>query len=119
MWSSRRSIVPRRSVAASISIGPVEVIAERVEPVGPELAVGREPVVELGEGAWIEAVKPPRAVDADGDEPRLAQRLQVLADIGLRQIERLDQRAGRLLAPPEQGKNVATNGIGKSGKDFH
>ena len=94
-------------------------IAERVEPVGPKFTIGREPVVELGQRGRIEAIEPPRTVDADGDEPRFTQRLARLAHIGLRQVEGLDQRAGRLLASAEQGENVAANGVGKCCEDFH
>src|SRR5690349_18000248 len=119
MVSPRRSITPSLSVAAPISVRPVQMIAQGIEPPGPELAIGREPCVELGKRLGVEAVEPPRSVDADRHQPRLAERLQVLAYIGLGQVECLDQRPSRLFALPKQSEDVATNGIGKCREDLH
>jgi hypothetical protein len=94
-------------------------IAQCIELVGPKLAVGCEPLVQLFERSRVQAVEPARSVDTDRYQPGIAQGLEVLADIGLGQVESFDERARRLLALAVQGEDVAANGVSQGSEDFH
>ena len=101
------------------SVGPHQVVAQGIELSGPEVAIGREPLIELDERGGVEAIEPAGAIDADADEAGAVQGLQMLGDIGLGQRERLDQGAGGLFALTQLGDYVAADGIGNGGEGRH
>ena len=102
-----------------MSVTPRQMIFEGIELGAPELAVGREPGIELGQRRCMEAVEAAWAVDADTNQPGFAQGLEMFGDVRLRQVEGFNQGAGGLLPLPEQSEDVAANGIGDGGECGH
>lgn len=91
-------------------------VAKGIEFLRPELTIGSQPGVELGKRGRVEAIKAPRPIDTDANQACLAQGLEVLGNIWLRQGEAVHQGTGGLLTLPQQGENVASNGIGDGAK---
>ena len=85
---------------------------QSVEPAAPEVAVGAEPGVELGERLGAQAVPAPLSVGPHLDEPGLTQHPQVLRHAGLAEPEVLDQLADGPLALPEQVEDLPARGLG-------
>src|SRR5581483_10146560 len=129
-WSSRRVNVsvhcspsrassPRscsgRFIVGLLSTGGhrVEVPFERVEPVAPRSAVGREPLVDLAQGLGPQPVDAPLAGGPDVDHPRVPQDAEMLGDGGLADPEGRDQLADRPLRLAQQVEDAAAVGLGE------
>ena len=88
-------------MSPSSSAHRVEVGAEVVEARLPHPAVGRQPVVELGERLDAQAVPAAWAVHPDGHEPGVAQHAEVLGRQRLGEPERLGELTDEVLAAAE------------------
>src|SRR5215216_3933399 len=104
-WASRRSKrTPTRPPSASINLPfrsllmsslLVQMSFEGVEALGPEPAIGLEPLRGLGERLRADLVDPPLCLGPHRDQAGLTQHAQVLRDAGLAHLEALDQLADR------------------------
>jgi hypothetical protein len=80
----------------------VEVIFEAIQVSRPELAVGGEPLVELGERLRSDAVQAALRIRAGLDEPGVLEDAEVLRHRWLAQTQLLDQLPDGPLAVAEQ-----------------
>jgi hypothetical protein len=80
----------------------VEVIFEAVEVSRPKVAVGGEPVVELGKGFGPDAVKPTLRIRSRIHEPGVPEHAQVLGHTRLAQAQTSDKIADWSFAVAEQ-----------------
>ena len=78
-----------------------EEVVEPIEPLVPELFELTRPVVDRTECGTVDAVQPVASGRPTPDEPDVAQHLQVLGDLRLREAEPVDQFTDRRLAPAE------------------
>jgi hypothetical protein len=99
--------------------GGVEVLLERVESGRPQVAVGREPLVEGLERLGAEAVQPTLGVGPDVDEAGLPQDPKVLGDSRLAQAQQFDQFAHRVLVTAEPVEDAASVGLGQHLEGSH
>jgi hypothetical protein len=89
---------------------------ERIEPAAPELAVGSEPLVELGERLGAQPVPAPLTIRPHAHEPGLAKHPQMLRHARLAELEPLDELADVPLALAQQLQDVAPSRLGENGK---
>ena len=94
-------------------------IAEGVQPLGPEDSEGFQPGVERGQLGRLKPVQPSLAVGPHADQAGLAQQLQVFRNAGLAEAGRLDQLAGRAFSSAQQVEDLATRGFGDGFKRAH
>jgi hypothetical protein len=80
----------------------VEVIFEAIQVSRPELAVGGEPLVELGERLRSDAVQAALRIRAGRDEPGVLEDAEVLRHRWLAQTQLLDELPDGPLAVAEQ-----------------
>jgi hypothetical protein len=78
------------------------VVFEAIEVRRPELAVGREPVVELCERFWPDAVQAALRVCAHVHEPGVFEDAEMLGHGRLADAEAVDELADRPFAVPKQ-----------------
>src|SRR5207249_4308528 len=95
----------------------VEVLGQAIEALVPEPLEGLDPVVNGLEPSAVEPVEslPPRTAHAD--QAHLAQNPQVLGDLGLRDVERIDDVVDGLLALSEQVEDLPPPGFGDGVED--
>src|SRR5688572_26747738 len=86
---------------------------EGVEPPVPELAIGREPGVQLRERLGPQAVPAPPPARPDADEAGLAKHPQVLRHAGLAEPEPLDELADAALSVTEQLEDAPAHRLGQ------
>src|SRR5436189_4422699 len=72
---------------------------------GPKPAVGRQPLIEVGERLWADAVQPPLGVDAGLNQAGVLEDTQMLRDRRLAQAQLAHQIANRPLAVAKQVEN--------------
>ena len=94
----------------------VEMAFERVKPSAPELAVGSQPGIELGERLGPEPVPAPLAIRAHAHEPGLAQHPEVLRHTGLAELEPLHELAHGPLPLAQELQDLAPSRLGENGK---
>src|SRR5262245_36009456 len=80
-------------------------VLEAIEVCRPQLAIRREPVVELCKRFRPDAVQPALCVCADVDEPGVLQDAKMLGHGGLADPEAADELANRPFALPQQIEN--------------
>jgi len=78
-----------------------EEVVEPIEPLVPELFELTRPVVDRTECGTVDAVGPVTSGRPTPDEPDVAQHLQVLGDLRLREAEPVDQFTDGRFAPAE------------------
>jgi hypothetical protein len=86
---------------------PVEVSSESVELVSPELAIGGQPRVDLGERLGPEHVQPPLGLGPDGDEARVPQHPEVLGRPRLAAAEQTNELTDGAWALPQEVEDSA------------
>src|SRR5215210_499468 len=89
---------------------------ERVETASPELPVGREPRIQLGERLGAKAVHAPLPVRPHPHEPGLAEHPQVLRHARLAEPDSLDELADGPLALTQELQDAAPSRLGENGK---
>jgi hypothetical protein len=89
------------------------VVFEAIEVRRPELAIRREPVVELFERFRPDAVQAALRVRARLDEPRISENAEMLGDGRLADAQAVDELADRPLAVAEQIEDRQTARLGK------
>src|SRR5438067_3540295 len=100
-------------------VGLVEAAFEGVEAAGPEMAVGREPGVDLREWLGPELVAPALGGDPDVHQASLSQHPEVFRDRGLAESHRVDELADGPLALPQQVEDGAAPGFGQHVEGLH
>jgi hypothetical protein len=88
-------------------------VLEAIEVCRPELAVRREPVVELFERIRPDAIQAALRVRAHLHEPRIFEDAEMLGDGRLADAEPVDELADRLFAVAEQVEDRQTARLGK------
>ena len=78
-----------------------------------------QPVLQVVEAGRIERLDARLALGAGGDEPGLAQDVQVLRNGRRTQVEFLDELAGGMLALGEQLDDAPAGRISNGGKTLH
>jgi hypothetical protein len=86
---------------------------EAIEVCRPELAVRREPVVELFERFRPDAIQAALRVRAHLDEPRIFEDAEMLRDGWLADAEAIDEVADRPFAVAEQVEDRQTARLGQ------
>jgi hypothetical protein len=89
------------------------VLFEAGEPPLPELSVGGDPGIDLPERIRAESIHAPLAVDADVDEPGVAQHSKVLGHERLAHREPIDELAHGPFAVAQQVEDAAAVGFGE------
>ena len=77
----------------------------------PQLAVGRQPVIELGQRLRPDAVEPALGVGAGLHQSRLLEHAQVLRHRGLAQTKVVDQLPDRSFSVSEQVQDGLPAGL--------
>src|SRR3954466_14560159 len=98
-----------------MSISPIEVLAEPVEGLVPELAVVLEERRGVLEGRTLDPRGPQPPVLPARDKPRLLEHLQVLGHRLQRDRERLGELVDRRLAAREPREDLPSGGGGGAG----
>ena len=70
---------------------------EPVQPIRPEAAIAFEPLVDLGERRWVEAIDAALSITAEVHEAGFSQDAQVAGDSRLADGERRHEFAGAAL----------------------
>ena len=78
----------------------------------PKLAVGSEPLVELGERLGSDAVQAALRIRAGLNEPRVLEEAEVLRHRGLAEAELLDELPDRPLAVAKQVEDLEPARLG-------
>src|SRR5690606_7145586 len=117
-WNSLGGLFAGSARGGSGGLGP-QYAVESVEAAGPKQTVLREPVLQPGETTPIERPDARLAFGAHGDEPGLAQHLQVLRHGGRTEVELLDQLSGGPLALGEQFDDAAPGRVGEGKEALH
>jgi hypothetical protein len=89
----------------------LQMVVEGGEAIRPEMAIGRQPGLQLLQSLRLKAIKPPLTVGADGHEAGLAQELQVLGDAGLAEGEGRDEISCRPLTGPKDVQDGPAAGL--------
>jgi hypothetical protein len=110
-WSSPFAVVPVVPVGHG-----VEVTFKSVQPIGPQPAVGPQPLVDFGERLRPQLVPPPLGVMTHPHKARLAEHAQMLRRAGLAQPELFDQLADRPGPLEEQIQDAPARGLGEDMK---
>src|SRR3546814_6138594 len=84
---------------------------EAVERAGPQLAVGRQPLVDLGQRLRPQAVHPPLGAGTHVDQPRVAQHPQVLRHGGLAELQLGHEISDGALAAAQQVEDLPSMGL--------
>ena len=85
---------------------------ERIEPALPQLPVGLEPGVELGQRLGVEGVDPALGLGVRDDETGITQHAQVLRGARLAEPDDVDQLTDGPRPFAQQGDHLAPVGIG-------
>src|SRR5262245_39148574 len=94
----------------------VQVAVEAIESFVPKATVAFEPVVDLLEGAWLDAARPPLRLAAPHDEVGALQHLEMLGDGRQAHVEWLGELGDRGLTECEPRQDGAPRRIGERRK---
>src|SRR5262245_31876505 len=100
----------------SLALELVDFAVQPFEPIGPDLAVLRDPLRGAVQRCRLESAGTPLGVPRPGDQPGPFEHLEVFGDRLKADVERLGQLVDRCLAVGQPRQDGSPGGVGQGGE---